>query len=127
MFRSNWDPNLVSWDGSKLSFTVEKRSDGSLYGAELRTNSHWYGYGCVSACMKPIPVSGIITSLFTYTGNFDGIGGSAPNHNEIDIEFEGKDTTIVQFNYCKYKALSSCAQLETPARISNMLRTISWT
>ncbi|PXF43233.1 Beta-glucanase [Gracilariopsis chorda] len=99
VFRSNWDPNLVSWDGSKLSFTVEKRSDGSLYGAELRTNSHWYGYGCVSACMKPIPVSGIITSLFTYTGNFDGIGGSAPNHNEIDIEFEGKDTTIVQFNY----------------------------
>lgn len=57
--------------------------------------------------MKPIAVSGIITSLFTYTGRYDGIQGSEPNHNEIDIEFEGKDTTTVQFNYCKCKAIRS--------------------
>ncbi|CAN8069277.1 unnamed protein product [Agarophyton chilense] len=49
--------------------------------------------------MKPIGVSGIITSLFTYTAPTDGVGGSTPKHNEIDIEFEGSDPMRVQLNY----------------------------
>lgn len=103
IFRNTWDPNLVSYDGSKLSLTLEKRSDQqpTLYSGAIRTHRHWYGYGCVSACMKPIKRSGVISSLFTYVGQWDGVDSSnPPKHNEIDIEFEGKDTTVVQFNYC---------------------------
>jgi beta-glucanase (GH16 family) len=42
--------------------------------------------------MKAAQGSGIISSFFFYTGT---------PHDEIDVEFLGKDTTKVQFNYLK--------------------------
>lgn len=44
--------------------------------------------------MKPIRNDGVVSSFFTYTGPSDN-----NPWDEIDIEFLGKDTTIVQFNY----------------------------
>jgi len=44
--------------------------------------------------MKPAKNVGIVSSFFTYTGPTDGTPW-----DEIDIEFLGKDTTKVQFNY----------------------------
>ena len=44
--------------------------------------------------MKPAKNVGIVSSFFTYTGPSDGT-----QWDEIDIEFLGKDTTKVQFNY----------------------------
>lgn len=44
--------------------------------------------------MKPAKNPGIVSSFFTYTGPSDGT-----QWDEIDIEFLGKDTTKVQFNY----------------------------
>ena len=41
--------------------------------------------------MKPAKCSGTVSSFFTYT--------NSPRWDEIDIEFLGKDTTKVQFNY----------------------------
>ena len=41
--------------------------------------------------MKPAKCVGTVSSFFTYTRN--------PQWDEIDIEFLGKDTTKVQFNY----------------------------
>lgn len=104
-FRTDWDPNLVTYNDQKLGLTVEKFPDGRLMGGEIRTNGH-VGYGCVSACMKPIQEAGIISSLFTYTGFYDGYGGVRAKHNEIDVEFEGKNTTFVQFNYCESQTLN---------------------
>jgi endo-1,3-1,4-beta-glycanase ExoK len=53
-------------------------------------------YGYFGARMKPSNAPGTVSSLFTYTGSSDGNA-----HNEIDIEFLGKDTSKVQFNiYC---------------------------
>ncbi len=103
VFRSDPDAGNVAYVSNALQLSVTEES-GSYKGAGVRTQSSWYGYGCVSACMKPLPISGVISSLFTYTGQWDGIGGSSPNQNEIDIEFEGYDTTRVQFNYCEFLA-----------------------
>jgi beta-glucanase (GH16 family) len=52
-------------------------------------------YGTVRARMKPAKASGVVSSLFTYTG---------PSYNndpwdEVDIEFLGKNTTQMQVNY----------------------------
>ena len=44
--------------------------------------------------MKPIKNDGVVSSFFTYTGPSDGT-----RWDEIDIEFLGKNTTQVQFNY----------------------------
>lgn len=41
--------------------------------------------------MKPAKSNGIVSSFFAYT--------SSPQHDEIDFEFLGKDTTKVQLNY----------------------------
>jgi len=43
---------------------------------------------------KPVAASGVITGLFLYTGQMD-----SQQHDEIDIEFLGNDTTRVQLNY----------------------------
>lgn len=44
--------------------------------------------------MKPIKNDGVVSSFFTYTGPSDN-----NPWDEIDIEFLGKDTKKVQFNY----------------------------
>ena len=51
-------------------------------------------YGEYRVRMKPIKNNGVISSFFVYTGP-----GYGYPWDEIDIEFLGKDTTIVQFNY----------------------------
>ena len=65
------------------------KSGNSYAGAEYRSGAR-FSYGYYSVSMKPAKCSGVISSFFTYTG--------WPWH-EIDIEFLGNDTTVVQFNY----------------------------
>jgi len=101
-FRSDPETKNVILQGGELTLRITEKA-GKYSSAEIRTQNNWYGYGCVSACMKPSGVSGIISSLFTYTDQHDGINGSSPNHNEIDVQFEGHQQSRVQFNYCKYQ------------------------
>lgn len=72
---------------------VDSRHDCKYSGAEYRTQDT-YGYGMYAVEMKPIKNKGVVSSFFTYTRNEDG-----SNWDEIDIEFLGKDTTKVQFNF----------------------------
>ncbi len=82
---------------------------------EVRTQNY-YHYGDYIVKMKPSANKGTASTFFTYTGPCDAkfvldengdyvLDGSGqrvtvPNpHDEIDIEFLGKDTTEVQFNY----------------------------
>jgi endo-1,3-1,4-beta-glycanase ExoK len=51
-------------------------------------------YGTVSGRIKPPKGSGVISSLFTYTGPSEG-----DPWDEVDIEFLGRDTTKMQVNY----------------------------
>lgn len=97
MFNCTWrKTNVVFSDGSmKLNIDLDGDGTGKIpySGAEFRTKG-FYGYGMYEVVMKPIKNDGVVSSFFTYTGPSDN-----NPWDEIDIEFLGKDTTIVQFNY----------------------------
>ncbi|WP_206098827.1 beta-glucanase [Paenibacillus paeoniae] len=68
-------------------------SGKSYASAEYATNVK-YGYGRVEARMKAAKGTGLVTSLFTYSGQAPG-----SSNDEIDIEILGKDTTKLETNY----------------------------
>ena len=97
MFNCTWrKANVVFSDGSmKLKIDLDGDGTGAIpySGAEFRSKD-FYGYGMYEVEMKPIKNDGVVSSFFTYTGPSDN-----NPWDEIDIEFLGKDTTKVQFNY----------------------------
>lgn len=88
VFNCSWRKENAVIGEDAMSLTVS-REENSYYGAEYRSNDH-YSYGYYSVSMKAAKGSGIVSSFFIYTGD---------PWDEIDIEFLGKDTTKVQFNY----------------------------
>ena len=93
MFNCTWRADNVWFDGY-LNLKIDRDyATGGYSGGEYRTNDT-FGYGMYDVSMKPIKNDGVVTSFFTYTGPTDGTVW-----DEIDIEFLGKDTTKVQFNY----------------------------
>jgi len=95
MFDCTWrSSNVGAWNGT-INLSIQRDWGGSLpySGAEYRTRDK-FGYGLYQVHMKPAKNTGIVSSFFTYTGPSDGTPW-----DEIDIEFLGKDTTKVQFNY----------------------------
>jgi beta-glucanase (GH16 family) len=99
MFNCKWSKDNVTFADGIMTLSLTK-SDGTdnvtYYGAEYhsdgRDNNWGYNYttGFYSVSMKPAKKSGVISSFFVWNGS---------PWNEIDIEFLGKDTTKVQFNY----------------------------
>ncbi len=114
-----WSPKSVSYDG-KLSLSISKMTEketnwneetqtnepckADYYGGEVRSE-HYYGYGDYQVKMKPSNIRGTASTFFVCTGPYDQWYDESGNvvkqnhHDEIDIEFLGKDTTKVQFNY----------------------------
>lgn len=90
MFNCYWNRNAAKIEDDVLKMSVYKGSD-KYYGAEYRSNSNNFHYGYYATSMKPSNCSGVVSSFFTYTGY--------PSWHEIDIEFLGKNTRQVQFNY----------------------------
>lgn len=96
MFNCTWRAdNIAFTDDGFLRLSLTSPSAGQYDGSEYRTTSK-YGYGRYEVQMKPAAHPGIVSSFFTYTGPSEG-----EPWDEIDIEFLGKDTTKVQFNYFK--------------------------
>jgi endo-1,3-1,4-beta-glycanase ExoK len=62
--------------------------------AEMATTVK-YGYGSYAARIRAAKGSGLNTAFFTYVGPAQ----KSPVHEEIDFEFLGKDTRMVQLNY----------------------------
>lgn len=97
MFNCTWrKSNVIFSDGTmKLKIDLDGNGEGKIpySGAEFRSKD-FYGYGMYEVVMKPIKNDGVVSSFFTYTGPTDN-----NPWDEIDIEFLGKDTTKVQFNY----------------------------
>lgn len=108
-FNVVWDKSNVSYEDGKLSLGITKE-DRTVYvndeevtfpytAGEVRSEEH-YGYGDFEVRMKPASEAGTASTFFTCTGPYDtDLEGNAHKHDEIDIEFLGKDTTKVQFNY----------------------------
>ncbi len=91
MFDCDWSGSNVVYDAQKELLRLKiTKGGGRVYGAEYQSYVT-YGYGYYSVRMKAIKREGVVSSFFTYTRN--------PQWDEIDIEFLGKDTTKVQFNY----------------------------
>ena len=88
MFNCSFSKDNAVVSEEKLVLTLKKENN-RFAGAEYRTMER-FSYGFYSVSMKPAKCSGVITSFFTYTGR---------PWDEIDIEFLGKDTTKIQFNY----------------------------
>jgi beta-glucanase (GH16 family) len=93
MFNCTWRANNVTFSNGTMHLKLTSPSYNKFDGAEYRSKQY-YGYGKYEVRMKPAKNVGIVSSFFTYTGPGDGTPW-----DEIDIEFLGKDTTKVQFNY----------------------------
>lgn len=93
MFNCTWKNSNVSFSQGIMNLSIQRAQNGGYTGGEVRT-TNTYGYGMYNVRMKPIKNNGVVTSFFTYTGPSYGT-----RWDEIDIEFLGKDTTKVQFNY----------------------------
>lgn len=96
MFDCTWRADNITFSHGKMSMKLD--SDGEdakprWSGSEYRSRN-MYHYGMYEVKMRPIKNDGVVSSFFTYTGPSDN-----NPWDEIDIEFLGKDTTKVQFNY----------------------------
>lgn len=89
VFNCSWRKQNATIASGAMSMSVTEYGKGYA-GAEYRTDA-LSSYGFYSVCMKAAKCSGVISSFFTYTNR--------PVWDEIDIEFLGKDTTKIQFNY----------------------------
>lgn len=104
VFDTNWYSDNVTFNSKRMQLVVDEElgqgwSDPTVQytGGEFRTKTeNRYHYGLYEVCMKPFKCSGMVSSFFTYTGPYDN---PPTQWDEIDIEFLGKDTTKVQFNY----------------------------
>ncbi|WP_207533726.1 family 16 glycosylhydrolase [Desertivirga arenae] len=84
--------NLSVKDGRLYLMLVQEARKGKPYsGAEIRSRQS-FRYGKFIARIKPATGEGIISSFFLYDTK-----GKA--HEEIDIEFTGKDKNLVHFNH----------------------------
>ena len=90
MFISKWSKEAIKIEDGVASLLLYDKENVN-YGAELRTHQG-YLYGYFGARMKVFKKAGTVQSVFTYNGGW-------VEHDEIDIEFLGKDTTKVQFNF----------------------------
>ena len=100
-FNVTWSKKNVKYeDGvAKLFISENEGAEVPYYGGEIRSKNH-YHYGDYEITMKVDPTKGTCTSFFVYTGpsEFDENGNPNP-HDEVDIEFLGKEITHVQFNF----------------------------
>lgn len=90
MFDTDWSRANVAFDkGLHLMLTPQVARENRFSGGSIRhkTLSH---YGRYEATIRPAKGDGVVTGFFTYTGPYYGA-----RHDEIDIEFLGKDTTTI--------------------------------
>ena len=105
-FNNFWTTDCVTYDGGVMKLHIKDNPTGSAeafteyYGGEERSYQN-FGYGDYEVRMKPAKKEGTASTFFLYTGSsdIDPETGEPNPWDEIDIEFLGKDTTHVQFNY----------------------------
>lgn len=94
---AGFDPNNVHYgkDGATLVIQKRKMKSVNYAGAELQAKG-FYGYGRYEAIVKAEAGSGLVSSFFTHT--FEQFGDP---HDEIDIEFMGRNNRELHLNYFK--------------------------
>ncbi|KAL9183155.1 hypothetical protein ACHAXT_004942 [Thalassiosira profunda] len=109
VFDNGWRAENVAFGADGMTITLDDTlftADGNdpnpdtypYTSGELRTTGY-HGYGCYEVTMKPVAESGVVSAFFTYAGQWDNPDGGNGQHDEIDIEFLGRDTNHFQANY----------------------------
>ena len=90
-----WKPELVHLKDDRIELEVrrERTAYKTISGAEYYRQG-FHHFGRYEAVMQAAPGSGTVSALFTHTSNQFG-----DPHDEIDIEFLGKDLTQMYANY----------------------------
>lgn len=99
---TGWRKDHVTTNDGVLALKIDEqpcRTDpdscsGKLTASGEVTSADFYGFGTVEASLQAAKGEGLVTSLFKFTGPWDG-----NPQDEIDMEILGKDTTKIQFNY----------------------------
>ena len=108
VFNVVWKSHNVHYeDGIMRLGITEEQASAWIDGAEVPYNytageartQNYYHYGDYEVSMKPSANGGTASTFFVCTGPYDLKDGVPNAHDEIDIEFLGKDTTHVQFNF----------------------------
>ena len=108
VFNVVWKSHNVHYENGimRLGITEEKATawlnDAEVefdYTAGEARTQNYYHYGDYAVSMKPSANPGTASTFFICTGPYDTKDGVPNPHDEIDIEFLGKDTTHVQFNF----------------------------
>lgn len=87
-FDTDWASSQFSWaNGAQLRLTPKTTGPNNFEGASIRRKTRTH-YGRYETVMQPARGAGVVTGFFTYTGTYYGT-----RHDEIDIEFLGRDTT----------------------------------
>ena len=114
-FQTAWRETSIDFNPSGVAFglnptdpdnivepSVLKDDDGTLMSTGLTTKAFtsgqiqrrkWYGYGRYEVVMQPAVGEGLISAFYLYTGPYFG-----HTHEEIDIEFLGRDTSKIYLN-----------------------------
>lgn len=109
--------------GTLLSVRTAGGQAQPFTAAEIQTAGQ-YSYGRYQVIMRPARGTGLVSSFFTYTGSWFG-----DPHDEVDIEFLGKDTTKVFFNYFRQGRRGAHATIDLPfdAADADRLYAFEWT
>ena len=108
VFNVVWKKHNVHYeDGIMRLGIAEEKASAWINDAEVEYNytageartQNYYHYGDYEVSMKPSANAGTASTFFVCTGPYDLKNGVPNAHDEIDIEFLGKDTTHVQFNF----------------------------
>ena len=103
-FNAVWKKENISYSNNQMHLSIKDESVTAdektfPYTAGEARSRKLYGYGDFEVRMKPSNEVGTVSTFFTYTDKWNVVDGEENKHDEIDIEFLGKDTTKVQFNY----------------------------
>lgn len=101
-FDTDWKRRNVRFStGATLRLKPQKYQKNGFTGGSLRrmATSH---FGRYEALMQPARGAGVVTGFFTYTGPYYGT-----RHDEIDIEFLGKDTRKLHLSWWVNGVLNS--------------------
>jgi len=93
-FDTDWKRRNVRISaGATLRLRPQKYQDNGFTGGSLRRTVTTH-FGRYEALMQPARGAGVVTGFFTYTGPYYGT-----RHDEIDIEFLGRDTRKLHLSW----------------------------
>jgi len=90
-----WKPELIHFKRNRLELEVRRKKTAykKIAGAEYQRRG-FYHFGRYEVVMQAAPGSGTVSAMFTHTHKQFG-----DPHDEIDIEFLGKDLARLHANY----------------------------